>query len=166
MTHTIEHKRIAYKPNTTLGEIILPFAPYSGRFCYTLEDTVRGNGIKVSKHTAIPETNGRPYNVDIRYSNSFKRNVLVLYDRIVQKNGYKEYIIERNGIMFTYVLTHGGNTHHHSDACILVAKNAILTEEDFKIQGTMENELFSIVSSYINNGDTVLWNITNQPQKD
>ncbi|NCN86774.1 hypothetical protein GW932_02985 [archaeon] len=161
MIFTIEQHRIGYKPQSTLGEVILP-VPRIGRFCYTLEDTVRGDGIKVAKFTAIPALK---YNVGIRYSNSFKRDVLVLYTKIIERNGYKEYVIEHNGITFTYVLVHGGNTIHHSDACILVAYNAITNEEEYKIQLTVEKDLFDIVSSWIKAGDTVYWNITNKSQK-
>jgi hypothetical protein len=164
MVYNIQHNRKGYKPQTTLGEILLPTS--AGKpFCFTLEDTVRGAGIKVNKVTAIPETNGKPYKVDIRYSNSFKRDVLVLYDYINNVKGVKEYVIERNGVKFTYVLAHGGNTHIHSDGCILVAKNTITNKDEFEIQGTREAELFKIVSTWIKNGDTVYWNITNQPQK-
>ena len=162
MEHKIVQKRKWYKPQSTLSEVFLP-VPYNGRFGYILEDTVRAKGIKVAKFTAIPEGE---YKVDIRYSNSFKREVLVLYTKIIEKNGYKEYVIEKDGISFTYVLVHGGNTHHHSDACLLIAKNANTSGEDFVIQGTMENELFHIISSYIKNGDTVIWKITNEPQKE
>jgi len=161
MEHKIVQKRKWYKPQSTLSEVFLP-VPYNGRFGYILEDTVRAKGIKVAKFTAIPEG---VYKVGIRYSNSFKRNVLVLYTKIIEKNGYKEYVIEKDGISFAYVLVHGGNNHHHSDACLLIAKNAFFNDEDYTIQGSMENEIYSIISKLIEAGDTVYWNITNEPQE-
>ena len=167
MTYTITQHRTKYKPNSTLSEVFLDIPPLIGRFCYVLEDTVRGEGIKIDGETAIPETKGKPYKVGVRQSPRFGE-VLVLYDRIELRNGMEVYIIDRD-IYFEYVLIHGGNTVEHTDGCLIAAHKAIENEDEYRVFDKASDELLHTLKSYIkeaeSKGDSVLWEIINKPQK-
>lgn len=161
--YIIEHKRIAYRSESTLGQVFLP-VPFSAKpFCYTLEDTVRAFGIKVMKDTAIP---AHRYKVAVRISPKYGE-VLVLYDRIEIRNGIDVYIVDNNGIYFEMILVHGGNDIDDTEGCILTCKNLVQTKdnEEFRIQGACHKELLNIIKPYIESGVSVYWNITNHPQK-
>lgn len=145
--YIIQHRTYWY-PDTTIGNISID----DKLFAYTLEDTIRPYGIKVYRHTGIPECEVG-YKVAIKYSNHFDRHVLVLYTHI--SNG--KYIIKQNGISFTNVYAHGGNTHVDTDGCILVAKHSFHN----KIYETMETKLFTLVSKWIKKGIEVRWIIHN-----
>jgi hypothetical protein len=73
------------------------------RFCYTLEDKQRDNGIKIPKVTAIPC--GR-YRMILDYSNRFKRTMLHIL----------------NVPQFDGIRIHGGNTAENTEGCIIVGK--------------------------------------------
>jgi hypothetical protein len=110
---------------TATGELYL-----NGEFfSYTLEDVVRGENIKIDRHTAIPA--GR-YKVKLSMSYRFKRMMPMVY---TEPNGYE---LKNGGIIFKGIRIHGGNTHENSEGCILVAKNFI---DENTIQGSMEKEL-------------------------
>ena len=142
--------RNLYSNTTTLGTLYLEDI---GEFCYTLEDTVRPFGIKLKGITAIPE-NPFGYNVGLRRSSKFNRDVLILYtesDCITLKYG---------GVSYTYVYFHGGNDHFDTDGCILVAENRDV--KNMKIQGTKEKDLFEIVKSWLSDGFEVKVIINNK----
>jgi hypothetical protein len=146
----IDQYRYLYNNNTTIGKLYI-----NGEFfCYTLEDTVRGEGIKVHSHTAIPQ-NLNGYEVSIRYSFGFKRDMLILHTGDKEKLSY-------GGISFLYIYAHGGNRHQDTEGCILVAAN--VNEKSFTIQGTMENKLKEIVTAELDKGEIVKWFITNKSQ--
>jgi hypothetical protein len=92
----------------TIGEMMI-----DGKHeCYTLEDVVRADGIKIPGETAIP---AGTYTVDITPSPRFKRELPLLI-------GVKNFI----GIRI-----HPGNTASDTEGCILVgqgrAQNCILS---------------------------------------
>ena len=117
--------RDTYTQNTTLGKLFV-----NGQFfCHTLEDTVRGHGIKVYGHTAIP---AGEYKISVSKSSRFKRLMPMVY---TETNGYE---LIKDAISFKGIRIHGGNTHHNTDGCILVAYNRL---NDTTIQGTAESEL-------------------------
>lgn len=151
MERYIIQNRNKWYPYTTIGEILID----NKHYCYTLEDIVRPYGIKIDKFTAIPfmpaETGG--YKVAIRYSPKFEKNVLVLYTDII--NG--KYVIKAGGIMFVNVEIHGGNTIKDTDGCVLVAKN----RAGNKIYGSMQDDIFALVSEWIKAGDNIHWIINN-----
>lgn len=148
MSHTkiIEVKRKIYTAQTTVGEVSIP--DESERFCYSLEDTVRAYGIKVKKHTAIPEG---VYKVTITHSNRFKRDMIQLFTE-------DDLTLVNYGISFEGVRVHGGNTHESTEGCPLVAYNLI---NDHTIQGTAEKELTEIVRKWIAAGCEVYWRVSN-----
>ena len=151
MLRRIVHSRDNYYAQTTIGEISIE----AKHFCYTLEDTVRPYGIKVTGETAIPQ-NTLGYNVSIRHSNKFNRPVLVL------SNHYDKITIEKDGVTFGYVYSHGGNKHDDTEGCILVAFNV----NENEIYGTAEAKLFKLVKKWIDAGDTVKWCIYNNKQEE
>jgi hypothetical protein len=100
-------KRTYYTPQATMGEMFI-----NGEFkFFTLEDTARPYGIKVSGDTCIPEGE---YNVKLGMSSRFKRDLPMIY---TEPNGYE---IIKEGIGFKGVRVHRGNTHINTHGCVLV----------------------------------------------
>lgn len=117
--------RDTYTLTTTTGKMYL-----NGEyFSHTLEDTVRGENIKIPGETAIP---AGTYQVEISKSSRFKRDMPMIYS---ESNRYE---LKANGISFKGIRIHGGNRAKDSHGCILVAKNKI---DNDTIQGSMEKTL-------------------------
>ena len=128
--HILHLKRYLYTKQTTIGKLYIN----DKFFGYTLEDTVRAYGVKVPRHTAIPE--GR-YKIDMGHSTRFQRDMVTVYtedDLITIKQG---------GIEFAGVRFHGGNDHTDTEGCPLIARNLV---NDHTIQGTLEKELTAKVA--------------------
>jgi hypothetical protein len=132
----IELIREIYTKQATLGKMYID----GEYFCYTLEDTVRPNGIKVKHHTAIPEGT---YKVTLTYSNRFKRIMALIQDVP----------------MFSGIRIHGGNTHENTSGCPLIAYNKLA---DDKIQGTAEKDFTLKVKYAIMNNEDVTITILNK----
>lgn len=93
-------RRVVYQPTRTLGNLYL-----NGEFfCYTLEDKVRPDGIKIWGETAIPA--GR-YSIAITYSNRFKRPMIQIL----------------NVPMFSGIRIHPGVSEKNTHGCVLVSHN-------------------------------------------
>tara|TARA_R110000868_G_scaffold165610_1_gene399151 strand:+ start:5578 stop:6039 length:462 start_codon:yes stop_codon:yes gene_type:complete len=107
----------------TIGELLID----SEFFCYTLEDEVRPDGVKVYGETAIPIGE---YTVELTYSNRFKRYMPLIYNT-------KDKAVEKSGVRFEGVRFHGGNKAIDTHGCPLVAFNTDL----IKIWGTAEKAL-------------------------
>jgi hypothetical protein len=152
MSKYIIHNRKWYNNNTSVGTLDI----MGKEFCYTLEDTVRPYGIKVRGYTAIPENSIEGYKVGIRYSPSFKRDMLILYTEDDRET------LKHAGVTFKYIYAHGGNDADDTDACVLVAKNRY----KFKIQGSMEKELFTLVKGWLDAGEEVVWITKNHKQSE
>ena len=149
--------RMEYFKDTTIGQLFLPENP-NDMFCWTLEDEVRPLGVKVKRHTAITETGiGYAYEIGLRYSPAFKREVPVLYTK--KEDGV--YYIEIGGQTWKYILFHGGNDEGDTEGCPLVAYNR---PSDTTIQGSAERELTKIIQGYLNRGLTVGVQVLNLPQ--
>ncbi|MEM8564945.1 MAG: DUF5675 family protein [Bacteroidota bacterium] len=118
-------------------------------FCHTLEDVVRGEGIKIKAHTAIPSG---VYKVDLSISHRFKRIMPMIY---TEDNRYE---IKLGGIGFKGVRFHGGNTHKNTEGCPLVAYNRL---SDDLIQGTAEKELTAKLKEF----NEIRLIVTNTPQE-
>lgn len=117
---------------TTIGELYLN----DEFFSYTLEDTIRAYGIKVSGETAIPEGE---YKVQISRSSRFKRDLPMVF---TEDNGYE---LINGGISFKGIRFHGGNTHKNTEGCILIAYNKL---DSNTIQGSSERDLVKELKNY------------------
>lgn len=159
--YTLE--RYLYSLDTSLGRIL---TPEKKKFCYSLEDVVRADGVKVSTikegkksgFTAIPggsPGNAMRYKMHIAESTRFKREVVYL------SNTPDYWRIAYKGIEFKGVCMHGGNDHSHSDGCPLIAYN--LFEKEFKIQGTAEKEWIELIRQEIKAGNSCYLDVINLP---
>ncbi len=92
-------ERTDFTPKSTIGDLFID----SVWECHTLEDAVRGPGIKISGQTAIPQ--GR-YEVTIDRSIRFKRMM--------------PHIL--NVPMFEGIRIHAGNTAESVEGCIAVGQ--------------------------------------------
>ncbi len=123
--------RESFTENTTIGKLYIDGV----YFCYTLEDAVRDEGVKIKGKTAIPRGE---YKVKLSRSSRFERTMPMIY---TESN---EYELKNKGISFKGIRIHGGNTHKNTEGCILVAKRKL---NDSTIQGTMEYELTKVLSN-------------------
>lgn len=96
----MELKRVDLKPGRTIGVLYVDGA----RECWTLEDEVRPDGIKIWGETAIP---AGVYRVDLTISPRFKRELPLLI----------------NVANFSGVRIHPGNTAGDTEGCILVGQD-------------------------------------------
>jgi len=140
--------RSEYTKDTTIGDLFID----DERFCYTLEDTVRAEGIKVKAHTAIP---AGEYSVDVTMSSRFKRLMPIVYNRP------DKVTLSNAGISFVGIRIHGGNTHKGTAGCPLVAYNR--PSKDV-IQDTAEKELTQKIKAAIDSGEEVTLIVENKPQ--
>jgi hypothetical protein len=92
-------RRTVLTPPSSIGELYV-----DGVFeCYTLEDTVQEEGIKINGDTAIP---AGTYQVIIDFSNRFQR----LMPHILKVTGFEG------------VRIHSGNTAANTEGCILLGQ--------------------------------------------
>ena len=120
------------------------------KFCESLEDVARADGVKIQDETCVPPC---VCNVKISYSRRFKRDMLLLYN---QPDGS----IIAGGIRFTGIRVHGGNDRDDTAGCPLVAFNEL---SDDRIQGTAERKLFAKVAAAIERSELVTWEFINRP---
>lgn len=110
MDTTLELIRKYKKENYTIGKLYI-----NGKyFCDTLEDTDRGldqnmsldkiKNLKVKAHTAIPTG---VYEIKMTYSPKYKR-IMPLINNVPGYEGIR---------------IHAGNTHEHTEGCVLVGFN-------------------------------------------
>lgn len=164
--------RTDYRGLSTIGEL---YDPKGNLIGYTLEDVVRGWGIKDKSRTAIPVTSGEVYyDLAVTMSQRFKRRMVMVYNR---PDGFT---LSASGISFKGIRIHGGNTHAHTDGCILVAANRIsqaeldrlskATREDVRaswmIQGSKETAVTQLVEQYTKDGMKPVLKITNKSQSE
>jgi hypothetical protein len=102
-------KRNIYTTHSTIGELYLD----NEFICYTLEDVVRADGVKIYGETAIPD--GK-YSVCLSYSNRFKRVMPLLYN-------HPDLSVRGDGdVIFRGIRIHSGNTDEDTLGCILVGE--------------------------------------------
>lgn len=129
----LELVRDTFTSRATAGRLLVDGVP----FCYTLEDAVRAEGVKIDSETAIPEYDG--YLVKVTHSPRFSRLMPIIFTEPNQIE------VKVKGVRFTGVRFHGGNTHADSAGCPLVAHNRL---NDFTIQGTAEKDLTAFLSKF------------------
>jgi len=152
MNRIYDLARDHYNHNTTLGIITRQWD--QSRFGYSLEDTVRPYGIKVMKHTAIPEG---LYDLEVRKSPKYGE-VVVIFNR---KNGLDYYLVN-GGISFHMILAHGGNDHEDTEGCVLVNKTRDVGK--FTAQGSLKEQLVKEIKELKAQGFRTLLNVVNMPQ--
>lgn len=140
--------RDLYTSLTTLGTMTYP----NGRVDQTLEDTCRAWGIKVKGYTAIPV--GK-YSMTVSMSTRFKREMVMIYSEA------NKYELKGAGISFKGIRVHGGNSHKHTDGCVIIAKNRVGNDG---VQGSTEAEFTSVVKDYIKKGYDVFLTVKNMAQ--
>ena len=117
---------------STIGELYIDGV----FFCYTLEDEIRPDGIKVDGKTAIPI--GEDYKVELTFSNRFQRMMPLIYNQ-------PDKTIASHGVKFSGVRFHGGNTAKDTHGCPLVAFNT----DGVKVWGTAEKELTKRITGVV-----------------
>lgn len=148
-------KRDKYSEDVTLGDMKHPNGDH---FCFVLEDTVRGYGIKVFGKTAIPETTGDTlYKLGIRESPKYGE-VVVVYTE--ENDGM--YHLKHGGISFQMILCHGGNDEDDTMGCLLV--NRFRDTKKMSAWGSMKTDIVDEVKKLQAEGKDVRLKITNLPQ--
>lgn len=164
MNHILQIDRFDYYPQTTIGRLLIN----KEYFSYALEDTVRGWGIKVKGHTALPSNYSaykkdgiiKAFKIAMTQSRKFGREMPIIYN-VEAREGEQPYILRFGGIEFKGSRFHGGNDHKDTESCPLVAKN--FDSNKIKVWGSMEEELNARICDLMNTGDVYLV-IRNLPQ--
>lgn len=105
-------------------------------FCYTLEDEIRGEGVKEYGVTAIP---AGIYGWEVTYSPKFKRDMILI----------------KSVPMFSGIRIHGGNTSKDSHGCPLVA----FKTDGKRIWSTAEKKLTAWAKSVGGKGQIKIENV-------
>lgn len=144
-------ERDTYRGLTTLGTITCP----DGTVLQTLEDCVRGWGIKDKGNTAIPVTTGEAvYRLGVTMSSRFGKPMVIVYNQT-------DLSIKSNGITFSGIRMHGGNTDKDVQGCIAVARNRPSNQT---IQGSAYEIVQAQVEKALKDGDLPVLEIVNKPQ--
>jgi hypothetical protein len=131
----LELRRTTHSPSSTIGELWI-----NGVFqCYTLEDVVRPDGMKIFGETAIP---AGKYEVQLTMSPRFGRVLPLLLN------------VEN----FTGVRIHPGNSAKDTDGCILVGETKTT---DWVSQSQLAfTALFSRLDNAVQHGEELSLTIT------
>lgn len=135
--------RSIFNPNSTGGNTYID----QEWIAHSQEDAVRAYGVKIPGETAV---GAGLFKVKLRYSNSFKRYMVMLFTE-------GDYCIA-NGISFSFIYNHGGNTAEDSHGCLLNAMNRL---DDETIQGSMETEIRQRIECALARKEEVTWMIVN-----
>jgi Family of unknown function (DUF5675) len=129
--------RVERTARSTLGDLAID----GEFFCYTLEDPVRPEGIKIPGTTAIP---AGVYPVQITWSPRFRQDMPLL---IGVPN-------------FTGVRIHPGNTADHTEGCVLVGYER--HPDEIRRSRDAYNDLLFEIQAAREAGEDVLIEILNQ----
>jgi Family of unknown function (DUF5675) len=143
--------RDTYRGLTTLGTITCP----DGTVLQTLEDCVRGWGIKDKGNTAIPVTTGEArYRLKVTPSQRFGKPMVIVFNQ-------NDLTIKSNGIGFAGIRMHGGNTDKDVQGCIAIGSSRVN-------QTYIKNSAYEIVQAQVEkalkDGDIPVLEITNLGQ--
>jgi len=134
-----------YHPAFTESELFIPGK--TERFCYVLEDKKQPYGVKVDKETCIPEG---VYNVTITFSKRFQKDM-------IQLSNQQDLSVEKDGVRFTGVRVHGGNTVDNTEGCPLVNYQ---TDHNGKSWESASADVLAFVRGCLDKGLTVKWVIS------
>jgi len=118
-------ERYLYTARTTIGRLYLqyvhdfistPTVIEKQFFCYTLEDTVRPDNIKVYAETALP--GGLECSVSL-FENAHYGKTLILHTEADKRT------VKINNLQWTDCLFHNGVTFEHTMGCVLVGKQLV-----------------------------------------
>ena len=140
--------RFYYRGLTTIGRMIFP----DQRSFWTLEDCVRGWGIKDGKNTAIP---AGKYKMTVSMSGKFGREMVMIY---TEDNKYE---LKAGGIEFKGIRAHGGLTHLHTWGCIIIAHNR---PTESTVADSAEKEFTDAVRDLIKSGMQPILEVKNLHQ--
>jgi hypothetical protein len=145
-------KRYLYTDDTTIGKMSFSYDNKTEFFGYTLEDTVRGENIKVMECTAIPA--GLKYKVS-RFKNDHYGETLILHtedDGITIKAGLLKWV----GCLF-----HNGLNKDHTAGCVLVGRTRTSNKT---IGDGLKQELAKFIYKKMDEGYTIYAMAVNEPQ--
>jgi hypothetical protein len=150
---TLKIERDSYINMTTLGK----WYGIKGEYlCETLEDIVRGWGIKHAKTTAIPCTSkDKKYRMTVSYSGKFKRRMIMIY---TEDNKYE---LKMNGISFKGIRAHGGKNNLNTWGCVCVSLTRTGPET---LGASCEDMLTAYVDNLEKQGHKVWLEVKNLPQ--
>ena len=143
MKHIIQIRK--YFPEFTESVLIIP--EWANKPVYVLEDPKQPYGVKVNGKTCIPEGY---YNVTVSESTRFKKLMMLLSNQ-------PDFSIQKDGIRFTGIRPHGGNTVDNTEGCPLLNYN---TDHNGKQWGRASDDVFRYVNTWLNYGEQVKWIIT------
>ena len=143
-------KRFADNGDTTLGILYI-----DGVFnCFTVEDEERAT--KVKGETRIP--NG-VYKVGLRkeggYHSKYAAKYKDMHKGMLCIHNKANWMIEKDGMSFQYILIHTGNTDEHTMGCLLV--NDSVSGKTFTGSSSRDAyvDLYPTVASAIERGEEV-----------
>ena len=154
-------ERYSYTAQSSLGRMSFVYikdfvqtnpVPVKEFFGNTMEDTARPDNIKVMKETCLP--GGLKCKVSLYESDHFKKTIIFHTED-------DKRTIQIGLLKWVACLAHGGNTHKDTEGCVLVATNII---DKNTIQGSLKDELRSIVEQRIAEGYTITAEFINLTQ--
>jgi hypothetical protein len=140
--HIIQIRK--YYPEFTESELILPDIT---KKIWVLEDKKQPYGVKVDGQTCIPEG---IYNVSQSFSTRFKKNMLLLSNQ-------PDFSIQKDGVRFTGVRPHGGNTVDNTEGCPLLNFN---TDHKGRQWVRASDDVYALVMEWFKDKNQVKWIIT------
>lgn len=125
-------KRKFFTDKSTIGELW-----HDDKFiCFTLEDKVRENGVKIMHETAIPAGD---YEIIITPSTRFKKDMPLIYNTI-------GHTVSDGVNTWEGIRIHSGNTEANTEGCVLVG-SAHTTDFIYNSRSTFNNVVFPLIQS-------------------
>ena len=138
----IQHR--AYLETCTVSDL---FDTDGNNIGYALEDVGRPVGVKIPRETCIPEG---VYDVSITFSNRFQKDM-------IQLSNTDKLTVERDGVKFTGVRVHGGNSTENTEGCPLIAENF---DGEERIWQSLSRSVTEDIQRLISEGNSVKWIIS------
>lgn len=133
-----------YKQDCTVSTVYLP----NGEEFKILEDIGRPTGVKIPGETCIPEG---AYTVELTFSNRFQKTLPLLGNK---RDEHGNLIVDLDGVKFTGVRVHGGNTTEDTEGCLLAAVH----HSNNKVWNC--KPAMSAIIEFLRNNTNCMWVIT------